>query len=95
MRPGGWIELQEFGGCAKCDDGTMRADSPFALFMDKAGEALGKAYGFQWRIANVMDQVLARHGFVNINCKKFKAPMGKWPKVSQDDRDAVIKWQQH
>ncbi|KAK6065422.1 WD repeat domain-containing protein jip5 [Seiridium cupressi] len=80
MRPGGWIELQELGGYAKCDDGSMPADSPFALFMDKTGEALTMAYGFQWRIANYMNEVLDRHGFVNINCRKFKAPMGRWPK---------------
>ncbi|KAM0814207.1 putative Methyltransferase domain-containing protein [Seiridium cardinale] len=80
MRPGGWIELQELGGYAKCDDGSMPADSPFALFMDKTGEALTMAYGFQWRIANYMNEVLGRHGFVNVNCRKFKAPMGRWPK---------------
>lgn len=80
LRPGGWIELQEFGAHAKCDDGTMGEDSPFALFMDKADEALNKAYSFQWRVANVMDAILKNHGFVNIGCKKFKAPLGRWPK---------------
>jgi hypothetical protein len=62
----------------------MSSNSPFAVFMDKTGEALEKAYGFQWRVANVMDQILSKHGFVNIGCKKYKAPMGKWPKVSRN-----------
>lgn len=61
----------------------MGEDSPFALFMDKADEALNKAYSFQWRVANVMDAILKNHGFVNIGCKKFKAPLGRWPKVCQ------------
>lgn len=76
--------MQEFGAFAKCDDGTMTEDSPFALFMDKADEALSKAYGFQWRVANIMDTILKTHGFVNISCKKFKAPLGRWPKVSPE-----------
>ncbi|KAH6645514.1 S-adenosyl-L-methionine-dependent methyltransferase [Truncatella angustata] len=79
LRPGGWIELQEFGGYAKCDDGSMGPDSPFARFMAMAGDALA-TYGFQWRVANCLDEILSRRGFVNINCKKFKAPLGKWPK---------------
>jgi hypothetical protein len=62
----------------------MTEDSPFALFMDKADEALSKAYGFQWRVANIMDTILKAHGFVNIGCKKFKAPLGRWPKVSPE-----------
>ncbi|KAI1840310.1 hypothetical protein JX265_013755 [Neoarthrinium moseri] len=80
LRPSGWIELQEFGGCARCDDGSMRDDSPFKIFMDKTGEALSKAYGFQWRVANIMEGILRQQGFVNINCNKYKMPLGKWPK---------------
>ncbi|KAI0126317.1 S-adenosyl-L-methionine-dependent methyltransferase [Xylariales sp. AK1849] len=80
LRPGGWIECQEFGGIAKCDDGTMREGTPFARFMDKIEEAFSQSYGFQWRVANVMDDILIRNGFVNIGCKKFKAPIGRWPK---------------
>lgn len=84
MRPGGWIETQEFGATAKCDDGSMSPDSPFSLFMDRTWEALGQAYGFQWRVANYMDEIFEKHGFVNINCKKFKAPLGRWPKVCRE-----------
>lgn len=86
LRPGGWIEMNEFGGTAKCDDGSMSPSSQFSHILDKIGDALSQIYEFQWRIANYMDEVLKRHGFVNISCKKFKTPLGRWPKVCWNNR---------
>jgi hypothetical protein len=59
----------------------MKDGSPFAMFMDKTDEAFSKGYGFQFRVANVLEEILAKIGFVNIRCARFKAPIGRWPRV--------------
>jgi hypothetical protein len=60
----------------------MASDGPFCQFMARTEEALASAYGSGWRVANMMEGILQRAGFVNITCKKFKMPIGRWPKVS-------------
>lgn len=80
LKPGGWIEVQDFGGIVKCDDDTLQTDSLLTQFYDMTTEALSKR-GIRWTIANNLDEILRRIGFVNIECKKFKVPIGVWPKV--------------
>ncbi|KAI1206965.1 S-adenosyl-L-methionine-dependent methyltransferase [Annulohypoxylon truncatum] len=82
LKPGGWIEVQDFGGILKCDDDTFQADSLLTQFYDMTAEALSKR-GIRWTIANSMDEVLRQIGFVNIECKKFKVPIGIWPKAKR------------
>ncbi|KAI1074841.1 S-adenosyl-L-methionine-dependent methyltransferase [Whalleya microplaca] len=82
IRPGGWIEIQEYGGIIKCDDGTMPADSLVVRFFELIGEALAKR-GAQWTVANDIQEHLLQAGFVNIQCKKFKCPIGTWPKAKR------------
>ncbi|XDG08187.1 hypothetical protein ABKA04_007802 [Annulohypoxylon sp. FPYF3050] len=79
LKPGGWIEVQDFGGIVKCDDDTLRTDSLLTQFYDMTTEALSQR-GIRWTIANNLDEILRRIGFVNIECKKFKVPIGVWPK---------------
>ncbi|KAI0881385.1 S-adenosyl-L-methionine-dependent methyltransferase [Annulohypoxylon maeteangense] len=82
LNPGGWIEVQDFGGILKCDDDTFRTDSMLTQFYDMTTEALSKR-GIRWTIANNMDEVLKDIGFVNIACKRFKIPIGIWPKAKR------------
>ncbi|KAI0827516.1 S-adenosyl-L-methionine-dependent methyltransferase [Hypoxylon sp. FL0890] len=82
LKPGGWIEIQDFGGIVKCDDDTLPADSLLTKFHEMTIEALSKR-GIRWTIANDMEQVLSDAGFVNIQCKKFKCPIGIWPKAKR------------
>lgn len=49
--------------------------------MARTEEALARTCGSQWRVANRMDVILGNFGFVNITCRKFKIPIGRWPKV--------------
>jgi hypothetical protein len=81
LRPGGWVEFQEFGGIIRCDDGSIPADSKVAQFFRMITESLGKK-GMDWIIANFMHDYLHRAGFVNIQYKKIKCPVGIWPKVN-------------
>ncbi|KAI2467618.1 S-adenosyl-L-methionine-dependent methyltransferase [Annulohypoxylon bovei var. microspora] len=82
LRPGGWIEVQDFGGIVKCDDDTLPIDSLLTQFYDMTTEALSKR-GIRWTIANNIEEVLRDVGFVNIQCKRFKCPIGIWPKAKR------------
>ncbi|KAI0106809.1 S-adenosyl-L-methionine-dependent methyltransferase [Daldinia grandis] len=82
LKPGGWIEVQDFGGILKCDDDTLPTESLLSQFYDMTNEALSKL-GLRWSIANDMEEVLRDAGFVNIQCKRFKSPIGVWPKAKR------------
>ncbi len=81
MKPGGWVEIQEFTGYIRSDDDSMRV-SDLAHFWDKTAEAL-EPLGFRYRVANSeLRSLLEEAGFVDIISKTFKVPIGTWPKVS-------------
>ncbi|KAI4862701.1 S-adenosyl-L-methionine-dependent methyltransferase [Hypoxylon rubiginosum] len=82
LKPGGWIEVQDFGGILRCDDGTLPADSLLTSFHEMTTEALSKR-GIVWPIANKMEEILTSAGFVNVQCRKFKCPIGIWPKAKR------------
>ncbi|OTB02713.1 hypothetical protein M426DRAFT_193069 [Hypoxylon sp. CI-4A] len=80
LKPKGWIEIQDFGGILKCDDKTLAPGSLLTQFFEMTTEGLSKR-GIRWPIANDMEKILRDAGFVNIQCKKFKCPIGTWPKA--------------
>lgn len=79
LKPGGWIEIQELGGQALCDDDTMPEDYSVNKFLDRCQEALGK-FGADFRAGNKLQEPLEKAGFTNITCKKLKVPIGPWAK---------------
>ena len=81
LKPGGWIEIQELGGQALCDDDTMPEDYSVNKFLDRCQEALCK-FGADFRAGNKLQEPLEKAGFTNITCKKLKVPIGPWAKVS-------------
>lgn len=81
LKPGGWIEIQELGGHALCDDGSAPEDYQVEKFMDMCTEALAK-FGADFRLGNKLQEPLERAGFTNITCRKLKVPIGPWAKVS-------------
>lgn len=81
IKPGGWIEIQEFDARANCDDGTLADDAPLKRFFDTAEEAV-KTFGMDFRGGEKLREPLEKAGFVNVSCVKHKVPVGTWPKVS-------------
>lgn len=78
LRPGGWFESQEFGGLVECDDGTLPADSPLASWariLDTAGALKDRPR----HVADSMVQWYREAGFVDVQCRFFKMPIGLWP----------------
>jgi hypothetical protein len=82
LKPGGWIEIQEFGGMTYCDDGSTPKDYKVQRMLDAATEAF-KKFGNEFRIANDLEGRLSAAGFKNISVRKLKVPIGTWPKVRQ------------
>lgn len=80
LRPGGWIELSDYGGYALCDDGTMPADYPLSRCFMLTHQALSRD-GMNTFVANDNGRRFERAGFRNIQCKVVKTPVGNWPKV--------------
>lgn len=81
IRPGGWVEIQEFDARANCDDGTLADDAPLKRFFDTAEQAV-KTFGMDFRAGEKMREPLEKAGFVNVSCVTHKVPIGTWPKVS-------------
>lgn len=80
LKSGGWIEHVELWGDARCDDGTLRADSPLVTWVGlfkEVGKILGKP--FFWNSANAFKKA----GLENVTEHVVKVPIGTWPK----DRD--------
>ncbi|KAF4446955.1 hypothetical protein F53441_9426 [Fusarium austroafricanum] len=79
MKPGGWLESVELWGASKCDDDTLKDDSPLFKWVEvfKKIEAItGKS--FFWD--DKMGQSIIDAGFTNVSGRKIKLPIGTWPK---------------
>jgi hypothetical protein len=79
LKPGGWIELQEFGGYALCDDGTMPDSYPLNACFALIRSAMA-ALGSDYLIANKLRTHLTQAGFTDIQCRVIKTPIGTWPR---------------
>lgn len=82
LKPGGWMESQEWMPTVYCDDGTMGPDYGFAEWtqtQDKAAMNLGRPL----RIANKLKRWYEQAGFVDVHEEMFKLPINSWPKDPQ------------
>lgn len=82
LKPGGWMESQEYMSTVYCDDGTMSKDYVFAEWtqtQDEAAMALGKPM----RIANKLKRWYEQAGFVDVHEEVYKLPINSWPKDPQ------------
>ncbi|KAH8896217.1 S-adenosyl-L-methionine-dependent methyltransferase [Thozetella sp. PMI_491] len=79
LKPGAWIEIQEFDGRVNCDDGTIAPDAPLKRFYDLIPIAMAK-FGTTFNAGENLREPLENAGFVNVNCKVLKVPFGPWPR---------------
>ena len=80
LKPGGWVENQEFDLAVTSDDNTIPEDSKFQQWLGYFEEGLQKV-GLTGRC--FPDQILQNMkdaGFVNTRVLRFKGPIGPWPK---------------
>ena len=79
LNPGGYIEHIDTEVGVACDDGTMPADSLLAS-MGEIITACSERSGRPIDCLPNMTERIKGAGFVNIKEKKYKVPLGSWPK---------------
>lgn len=79
LKPGGWAEIQDPIYFANCDDDTMKDDYAVAKFFKVVREGL-LVSGVDLAGAKKNASLLREAGFINVEEKVFKVPIGLWPK---------------
>ncbi|KAL7270549.1 hypothetical protein RUND412_006736 [Rhizina undulata] len=94
LKPGGWIEQQDFADPFSCDDGSLPDDSVIKQWWETSEKGcimIGKPWN---TVAPAAAKRMADVGFVDVGEKIFKFPVGRWPK-NKRDKDLGMYWQQH
>jgi SAM-dependent methyltransferase len=87
VRKGGWVEFQDFNVALYAEDGSYKADSDTAKYMHLLMDSARKA-GKEPCAGPKLEGWIKEAGFVNVNHRKIKLPVGPWPK----DRRQVCKF---
>jgi len=80
-KPGGWFEHHDNSTQYQSDDGSVTEDSPMGQWSKVFWEG-GKKFGRTFRIVedNIQKKYMEEAGFVDIEVRDFKCPIGTWPK---------------
>lgn len=80
LKPGGWVESQEFDLNISSDDNTMPENSKVMEWQTLWEQGISKA-GMTCRCyPEKMKQDAEAAGFINVTVLPFKMPIGTWPK---------------
>ena len=80
LRPGGWVENQEFDLAFKSDDDSVNNDGPNATWCRLINEGLFKVDASGRLNPEQMRKQMKVSGFINCSIKSVKVPIGGWPK---------------
>lgn len=81
LKPGGWVENQEFDLKFTSDDGTQREDGAVNRWMDIWNEGIARFGNLTGRCyPHLMKEQMETAGFVNVHIRPYKMPIGIWPK---------------
>ncbi|KAL1994794.1 hypothetical protein VTN49DRAFT_981 [Thermomyces lanuginosus] len=78
VKPGGWVEFQDWDGYPYSEDGSLD-DTGLQRYFNEAYGAFEKA-GYEVRPGPKLEEWFRDAGFVNIHVEKFIVPHGVWPK---------------
>lgn len=78
-KPGGWVELSEFGAELFSDDGTVKPDSPLNVAVQLTKKAMA-AIDRPFPVAGTLKKRLEDAGFVDVHERIYRQPIGPWPK---------------
>jgi hypothetical protein len=79
LKPGGWIELQEFCFRIRADDETLKPDDPVANFTSTVAKGLA-ALGVDLFALEHNRARLSEGGFTRVEEKVLRVPVGVWPR---------------
>ncbi|KAL7272619.1 hypothetical protein RUND412_004565 [Rhizina undulata] len=93
LKPGGWIEVQDFTDGLCSDDGSLPEDSSLIKWFEHWEEASVK-HGRQWKNAvHGIPTGLVDTGFIDVTEKMTKIPVGRWPK-GKLEKECGMYWRQ-
>lgn len=80
-KPGGYFEHHDNSTAYQSDDGSVAEDSPMGQWTKVFWEG-GKKFGRTFRIVedDIQRKCMEEAGFVDIEIRDFKCPVGPWPK---------------
>ncbi|KXH49767.1 methyltransferase [Colletotrichum simmondsii] len=78
LKPGAYVETQDFSANVKCDDGTMPEDWPLLEFWSNIRDAMHKMK-IDIQVAPRIGALMKDAGFVNVQVRSYKVPVGRWP----------------
>ncbi|KAL4916008.1 S-adenosyl-L-methionine-dependent methyltransferase [Aspergillus aurantiobrunneus] len=79
LKPGGWIEFQEFHLVNYSEDGSLKEGNNLNRFYELLREACDKIHR-PVTIGKDLKGIVRDTGFVNIHHKVFQLPLGTWPR---------------
>ncbi|KAL7267471.1 hypothetical protein RUND412_009941 [Rhizina undulata] len=93
LKPGGWIEVQDFCDFFSYDDESLPADSILHEYCDNYEETSAH-FGREWNaVAPGVKIALADVGYIELTEKMYKFPCGRWPK-GKPEKDLGMYWRQ-
>ncbi|KAK5940345.1 hypothetical protein PMZ80_007765 [Knufia obscura] len=79
LKPGGWLEMQEYECCLHSDDDTLDQAPLSKDWLEKMDFASSKT-GKRLNVAHLHRQWMIDAGFVEVEEQVHKIPIGGWPK---------------
>ncbi|KAL4973076.1 S-adenosyl-L-methionine-dependent methyltransferase [Aspergillus desertorum] len=79
LKPGGWIEFQEFHLVNYSEDGSWRDGNSVNRFYELLQEALDRI-NRPVTIGKDLKRIIEETGFVNVQHEVFQLPLGTWPR---------------
>ncbi|KAL4757918.1 class I SAM-dependent methyltransferase [Aspergillus foveolatus] len=79
LKPGGWIEFQDFYLVNYSEDGSLKEGNNVNRFYELLREALDKI-NRPVTIGRELEQIVKEAGFVNVHHEVFQLPLGTWPR---------------
>jgi trans-aconitate methyltransferase len=82
VKPGGWVEFQDFNLTLHSEDGSYKPESDMAKYTFLLTDAARKA-GKEASPGPKLEQWVREAGFQNVVHQKYKIPLGPWAKDKQ------------
>ena len=79
IKPGGWIEIQEMHHYPHCNDDSIPPAYALRTWLENIRLGIGKL-GIDLSVATRNFSNLRNAGFINVQERVFKVPIGTWPK---------------
>lgn len=79
LKPGGWLEFQDYEGHFSCDDKTMKDNSWMVQWTEEMGKGATK-FGKDYNVIGKQRRLMIDAGLINIRSQVMKVPVGAWAK---------------